>query len=178
MCLAQPQMQLNLGCWGPFSVFSWRRRRKSEADKSCRANLPAVRLQGQAWDKTWLQIRLETPAAEPRAATKGGEILEPDRKWKEEALRLRDWGSPHKINYTDVAISRTWWHFARLRRTSRLDCVCVHVMCQQARLQVDISLSSWVAWKRKPEILIFFKLWTQKTLSVALPLQSGGLFLC
>lgn len=70
---------------------------KSGADKRCRANLPAVRLQGQAKDKTGVQIRLETPTAEPRAVRV--KILGPDIKWKEEALEL--WGqSSQKINYT------------------------------------------------------------------------------
>lgn len=65
--------------------------------RRCRANLSAVRLQGQAGDKTWVPIRPETPAAEPPAG-KGGEILEPDRKWKEEVLGLCGQAC-RKINY-------------------------------------------------------------------------------
>lgn len=56
-------------------------REKSDTDKRCRANLPAVRLQGQVKDKTGLQIRLETPAAEPQAARRRSlDLIENERK--------------------------------------------------------------------------------------------------
>lgn len=72
---------------------------KSAADKRCRANLPIVRLLGQARDKTGLQIRLET--LQHNHKLQRGVILGPDIKWKEEALELWGQGS-QKINYTDT----------------------------------------------------------------------------
>ena len=122
---------------------------KSGADKRCRANLPAVRLQGQARDKTGLQIRLETPTAEPRAAM-GGEIFGPDIKWKEEALELCG-RSSQEINYTDAPASRHLQHLMTFCSPSSRALVWDHnklswrFLCQQMGLSRNLMLqkSGW-----------------------------------